>query len=84
VPRYFPGTLPLSYAGLVALAFVGKRRFARRLFLALAALAVFGVSACGGGGSQPVTPAPTIVAFTVAATSGSQATNLALNMVIDH
>jgi hypothetical protein len=84
LPRYFPGTLPLSYAGLIALAFFGKKRFARRLFLALAALAVFGASACGGGGNQTVTLPPTYVAFTVAATSGSQAANLALNLVIDH
>jgi len=84
-PLFFRSTLPLSYAGLFAFLLWGRRKNARHLLLALAFLAVTGVSACGGSGSTtPVIPPPTNAAFTVTATSGSQTANLALNLTIDH
>jgi hypothetical protein len=55
------------------------------MLLALAALAVFAISACGGGGSSQSTPPPPVyVAFTVAAASGSQTAHIALTLIINH
>ena len=82
-PPFSGGTLPLSYAALIALIFSGKRKNARRLLLALAALAVFAMSACGGGGTQSVVQPPISATFTITATSGSQSASLPLTLVIN-
>jgi hypothetical protein len=78
----FPGALSVAYAGLIAVVLRGRRKAAGRIFLALAALTVLSVSACGGGSSLS-TPPPTYVTFTISATSGTQASTVALNLVIN-
>ncbi len=80
----FPGTLPFAYAALIAVAFGRKTRKLGKVFLAVAALAVLSMSACGGGSSSLSTPPPpTYVTFTISATSGTQASTVALNLVIN-
>jgi hypothetical protein len=79
----FRTALPLSYAVLVFVLFRRRKGIAKHLLLALAALAIFGMSACSGSTNATVPPPSQNAAFTLTATSGTQSTNVTLNLTIN-
>ena len=82
-PSLFRTALPLSYAVLVFVLFRRRKGIAKHLLLALAALAIFGMSACSGSTNATVPPPSQNAAFTLTATSGTQSTNVTLNLTIN-
>jgi hypothetical protein len=46
-------------------------------------MAVLSISSCGVGSSATMPPPPTYVTFTISANSGTQASTVALNLIIN-
>ncbi len=79
----FPGTLPLTSLAFIAALFWRRKGAAKLMLVLLAALAIFGMSACTGNINPTASGPSENAVFTLTASGNGQTTSTTLNLIVN-